>query len=93
MEKDLSFRTCSPKVYTSSEAHCPVLVSQVSWLLAVILKHATTRAKESQGKEKPAALIVMPALPHTARPHSAEWDGTIPPFYASLTLASSPLAL
>lgn len=73
-----------------SEAHRPVLV--VSWLLIVILKCAT-RAKESQGKEKPAALTVIPALPHTATPHSPEWDGTIPLFCASLSLASSPLAL
>lgn len=92
MEKDSSFWTCSPKVYTMCEAHCPVLVSQVSRLLTVILKHAT-RAKECQGKEKPAALTAMLALPHTARPLSAEWDGIILPFCASLALASSPLAL
>lgn len=76
-----------------SEAHCPVLVSQESWLLTVTSEHVPTRAKESQGNAKPTAVAGTPALPHTAGPHSTQWDGTIPPCRASLALASSPLGL
>lgn len=76
-----------------SETRCPDLVSQVSWLLTVISEHAPMRTKESQGNAKPAALAVMPVLPITARSHSTEWDGTIPPSCASLALASALLGL